>query len=83
MFFLAKNDTMLMAVDVDLSTSTPRIGTPKELFAVQLIYSPMSPEWGAYDVAADGKRFLVESADQTLAPEPINLIVNWDAELKR
>jgi hypothetical protein len=34
-------------------------------------------------VAADGKRFLVDSMDQTPAPEPINLIVNWSAELKK
>ena len=83
LFFLAKNDTTLMAVDVDLSGSAPRTGTPKELFDLHLVYSPVSPEWGAYDVAADGKRFLVDSMDQTPAPEPINLIVNWDVQLKK
>ena len=83
LFFLANNDTTVMAVDVDLSGSAPRIDTPKELFPVQLVYSPMSPEWGAYDVTADGKHFLVDSMDQVPAPEPINLIVNWDAELKK
>ena len=72
-----------MAVDVDLSGSAPRIGTPKELFGVRLVYSSMSPEWGAYDVAADGKRFLVDSMDQAPVEEPINLILNWDAELKK
>jgi eukaryotic-like serine/threonine-protein kinase len=83
LFFLAKNDTILMAVDVDLSGSAPRVGTPKELFGVRLVYSPTSPEWGAYDVAADGKRFLVDSEDQAPTPEPMNLIVNWDAALKK
>jgi len=83
LFFLAKNDTVLMAVDVDLSGSAPRVGTPRELFGVRLVYSPTSPEWGAYDVAADGKRFLVDSEDQAPVPEPINLIVNWDAALKK
>lgn len=33
----------------------------------------MSPEWGAYDMA-DGKRFLVDSMDQTPALEFINLL---------
>jgi hypothetical protein len=31
----------------------------------------------------EGKRFLVNSIDQTPAPEPINLIVTWDASLKK
>jgi hypothetical protein len=83
MYFLAQNDTTLVAVDVDLSGDVPRIGKPKELFGVHLVYSPMSPEWGAYDVAADGKRFLVDSPDQAPAEEPINMIVNWEAELKK
>jgi hypothetical protein len=71
------------AAGVDLSGSTPRTGTPKELFDLHLVYSPVSPEWGAYDAAADGKRFLVDSMDETPAPEPINLIVNWDVQLKK
>ena len=83
MYFLAQNDTTLVAVDVDLSGNVPRIGTPKELFGVRLAYSPTSPEWGAYDVAADGKQFLVDSPDQAPAEEPINLILNWDAALKK
>lgn len=72
-----------MAVDVELSGSVPRIGTPKELFRVHLVSSPMSPEWGAYDVAADGKHFLVDSLDNAAAPEPINLVLNWDVQLKK
>jgi hypothetical protein len=83
LFFLAQNDTTLVAVDVDLSGDIPRIGKPKELFGVHLVYSPMSPEWGAYDVANDGKRFLVDSPDQAPTEEPINMIVNWDVELKK
>jgi len=34
-------------------------------------------------VTADGKRFLVNSPDQPQAAEPINVVVNWDAELKK
>jgi Tol biopolymer transport system component len=83
LFFLAKNDTVLMAADVDLSGPVPRTSTAKELFAVQLVSSPMSPEWGEYDVAADGKRFLVDALDHAPTQEPINLILNWDAELKK
>jgi hypothetical protein len=72
-----------MAVDVDLTGAALRISTPKELFGVRLVYSLLSPEWGAYDVAADGKRFLVDSMDQVPVEEPINLILKWDVELKK
>jgi hypothetical protein len=58
----------------------PRIGKPKELSGVHLVYSSMSPEWSAYDVAADVKRFLVDFPDHAPAEEPINMIVNWEAE---
>lgn len=83
LFFLAQNETVLMAVDVDLSGSAPRIGTPKKLFDVHLVYSPFSPEGAAYDVARDGKRFLVDSIDQAPLPEPINVVINWQVQVKR
>jgi hypothetical protein len=39
--------------------------------------------WDPFEVAADGKRFLVNSPDQLQAAEPINVVVNWDAELEK
>jgi hypothetical protein len=76
-------DTRLMAVDLDLNGAAPRMGTPKELFSVRLVNSPISPEWGAYDVSPDGKRVLVDSSDQAPEAEPINVILNWDLLLKK
>jgi hypothetical protein len=70
-------------VDVNLSGSARRIGALKELFGVHLVYSMTSSEWGGYDESADGKRVLVDMMDETPAAEPVNLIVNWDAELKK
>ena len=83
LFFVGNNHTTLMAVDVDLTGSAPRTGTPKELFNIRLSHSAMDLWWGAYEVSPDGKRFLVNSEDQAPVAEPINLILNWDAELKR
>jgi serine/threonine protein kinase len=83
LFFLAENGTVLMAVDVDLSGSAPRVGIPKKLFDVHPVYSPSSPEASAYDVAADGQRFLVASMDHVPPPQPINLVLNWEAQLKK
>jgi hypothetical protein len=36
---------------------------------------------GAYDVASDGQRILVN--DVAASPEPLNVIVNWPALLKK
>ena len=83
LFFLAENDTVLMAADVDLSGSAPRIGTPKKLFDVHPGSSPGNPQASPYDVAADGQRFLVASVDHVPPPQPINLVLNWEAQLKK
>ena len=83
LFFLAQNGTVLMAVDVDLSGSAPRIGIPKKLFDVHPVYSPSSTESSAYDVTADGQRFLVDSMDHVSPPQPINVVINWEAQLKK
>ena len=77
----------MMAVDLDLKSSVPRIGTPKALFSLHLMALSYQNRMGSaldpFDVSADGKRFLVNSADPLHAPEPINVIVNWDAKLKK
>jgi eukaryotic-like serine/threonine-protein kinase len=83
LFFLAGNGTVLMAVNVDLSGSAPRIGRPKRLFDVHPVYSPNSPESSAYDVTQDGQRFLVDSMDHLHPPQTINLVLNWDRQLKK
>jgi eukaryotic-like serine/threonine-protein kinase len=83
LFFLVQNGTVLMAVDVDLSGSAPRIGIPKRLFDLHPVYAPSSPPASPYDVAADGQRFLIDSMDHVPPPQPINLVLNWEAHLKK
>jgi len=36
-----------------------------------------------YDVTGDGNRFVVVAGTMTGAPEPLHLVTNWDAELKK
>jgi len=76
-----------MAADLDLQGAVPRIGTPKALFPVHLMRASTQNRLGSamdpFDVSADGKHFLVNSVDQPQAAEPINLIVNWDAEFQK
>ena len=83
LFFLAQNDAILMAVDVDLNGSAPRIGIPKKLFDVHPVSSPSNPQASPYDVAEDGQRFLVDSMEHVSPPQPINVVINWEAQLKK
>jgi eukaryotic-like serine/threonine-protein kinase len=87
LFFLGADNTTVMAVDLDLNGSVPRSGIPAPLFPVHLVLLPylnrLGSVWDPFEVTADGKRFLVNSPDQPQASEPINVVVNWDAELKK
>jgi hypothetical protein len=69
------------------SSNLCNIGNPKPLFAVHLVVMPvlnrLGSAWDPFEVSANGKRFLVNSPDQLQAPEPINVVVNWDAKLKK
>jgi eukaryotic-like serine/threonine-protein kinase len=87
LFFLGPDNNTMLAAELDLKGTVPRIGTPKALFPVHLmlvsLQNRLGSAWDPFEVAADGKRFLVNSTDQPQAAEPINVIVNWDAELKK
>jgi predicted Ser/Thr protein kinase len=78
-------DGRLTAVDVK---TAPRFetGAPQALFDAQIRAFNLADAFFHYDVAADGKRFLVNSVaagSAGPAPTPITVIVNWPAVLKR
>jgi len=86
MRFLGQDNATVMAVDLDLKGAVPRIGTPKALFTVHLatiLQNRLGEAWDPFEVTADGQRFLVNAVDQPQAAEPIHVVVNWDAELKK
>jgi len=87
LFFLGADNASIMAVDLDLTNSVPRIGTPKALFPVHLALvtyqNRLGSAWDPFEVSADGKHFLVDTPDQPQTSEPINVIVNWDTALKK
>jgi hypothetical protein len=68
-------DFKVMAVPVD-ADGTFHAGSPAPLFDVH-------PNGNVFDVAADGKRFLVNSAPTDVYSQPLTLIVNWPATLRR
>ena len=63
-----------MAVDVKASESSFEPGVPKLLFEKSGI--------GNYDVSRDGQQFLVAVPVES-SPEPITVVLNWTADLKR
>jgi hypothetical protein len=53
------------------------------LFKVHLAQTPNNQQF-EYDVTADGKRFLLDSAGVGSTSAPLsNVVVKWDAGLKR
>ena len=76
LFYETLDDT-LMAVEISEEKGSPVIGKAQPLFRMR---AASSPHW-IYDVSPDGKRFLINSLPHPSSPEPLTLVVNWDAEL--
>jgi serine/threonine protein kinase/Tol biopolymer transport system component len=78
LFFISRDDA-LMSAEISEQNGSPVVGKIQSLFRTHRV---ASPSW-VYDVSPDGRRFLFNSLLQPSAPEPISLVVNWDAELKK
>ena len=72
-------DRKIMAVDVKAGT-TFEMGTPKPLFQTR-VTNFTSPN--RYDVTADGQRFLVNSSVEENSRNPLVVILNWVAGIKK
>jgi len=75
-----------MSVSVYGSGASFAVGTPHALFDLQAwprAYVGFYPG-GAYDAAADGQHFLINSmTGMNAAPPPITIAVNWTSLLAR
>jgi len=78
LYFLDPSDN-LMAVDVDTSGTAPRLGVPHALFQAIGVQRQV----GTYVVTPDGKKFLVNTGSTKQGSEPLTLVTNWTAELKK
>ncbi len=67
----------LMAVSIDLTGGAARPGDVRLLFAARprLVGIP-------YDVFPDGKRFLINTVNDAVEPEPIHVVLNWTAAMQ-
>lgn len=78
-------DSRLMAVQVQ-GALTSKAGfaadVPQALFEMRLPYVLML-DFDFYDVAADGRRFLINTSVDEVRGTPLTVVVNWAAEGKK
>jgi hypothetical protein len=72
-------DFKLMAVSLKLGTDFVEASAPRELFPLPGVENGYSP----YEPAADGQRFLVRATPPQQTAEPLTVIVNWPALMKK
>jgi serine/threonine protein kinase len=77
--FFADPQDNIVAVDVNTSGNAVKLGAPHTLFQAVGIQR----DFGPYDVTADGKKFLINSGNLKEGTEPVTLVQNWPAELKK
>jgi hypothetical protein len=59
-------------------------GTEMEIGASRSLFGPLRTGTGyPYDVSADGQRILAVMPNEQAAPEPLTLVQNWTAALKK
>ena len=78
-FYLAP-DKKLMAVDIKPSGTSFEEGIPKPLFTTNV---DAYDSFNRFVVSNDGKRFLINSSIEGKSSEPIMVILNWTAEVKK
>jgi len=78
LFYMAP-DGSLMVAEIGVKGTEMLIGAPRRLFG-----PPLTNGVSSYDVSPDGQRFLaVLPNEQAAPPEPLTLVLNWTAGLKK
>ena len=76
-FYLAPGDRM-MAAEVNTTGDTPAVGAERPLFSQQSCGAGY-----CYDVSADGQRFLLRTEPDASSAEPLTVVQNWTAGLRK
>jgi serine/threonine protein kinase/Tol biopolymer transport system component len=69
----------LTAVEVREKGASLELGMPQELFQANTFHITGTP----FAASADGKRFLINGTTAQAASQPLTLVTNWTAELKK
>ena len=77
--FYSALDGTVMSAEISAQDGSPVVGKLRALFQK---HARPSPHW-TFDVSPDGQRFLINTLVQPSTSEPITLVTNWDAELKK
>jgi len=82
LFFVGADGKMNAVTGKAVSGTKPSFeaSAPLPLFDSHIVDIPVAFE---YDVTADGKRFLVTTNNAAIYAPPLNVVVNWNAELKK
>lgn len=81
LFYLAEGKK-LMEVSLRTKGHAVEIGNPRQLLQVPSMQDS-GPYGHSYAVSPDSKRFLVTVLPQAFSPEPLTLVTNWTADLKK
>ena len=87
--YYIRPDGTMMAVPVRASADGQALepGAPAPLFRVPVVFGGSAATGGAakaqYAVAPDGQRFLINVTVEEATAPPINVVLNWDAALKK
>ena len=77
--FYHRIDGTIMSAEISEQNGSPLVGKQRALFQE---HARPSPHW-TFDVSPDGQRFLINQLLQPATSEPITLVTNWEAELKK
>jgi len=81
LFFISA-DSKMMAVDI-AATPVFSPGIPKVLFDAPIWGGGQTNNVTRYDVSADGKRFILNTAPAEGRTAPITVVLNWEGILKK
>jgi eukaryotic-like serine/threonine-protein kinase len=79
LFFLAPQNSNLVAVNVEQNGQELKLGTPHPLFQAFAI----GYRFNFYDVSPDGQRFLISGYTQSVSNVSLTLVSNWSSELRK
>jgi Tol biopolymer transport system component len=84
--FYVNEDGRFTAAEIRVNGSVLELGAVRPLFKVDAVRNVGGISFldgSAYDVTADGQRFLVNVFLEDATPYPATLVVNWDEALKK